>query len=123
MSLQMIQFHSFYAGVTFYCVCIHIYIYVLVRGFPGHSVVKNLSPMQATQGCGFNPWVKKIPWNRNGNPLQYHCLENPMDKAAWWATIHGTAKSRTRPSTRTTQDPAIVSRAAENTGGMSLFEL
>ena len=31
----------------------------------------------------------------NGNPLQYSCLENPMDKGAWWATVHGVAKSRT----------------------------
>ena len=31
----------------------------------------------------------------NGNPLQYSCLENPMDGGAWWATVHGVAKSRT----------------------------
>ena len=34
----------------------------------------------------------------NGNPLQYSCLENPKDGAAWWATIHGVTKSRTRLS-------------------------
>ena len=34
----------------------------------------------------------------NGNPLQYSCLENPMDRGAWWAAIHGVAKSRTRLS-------------------------
>ena len=34
----------------------------------------------------------------NGNPLQYSCLENPMDRGAWWTTIHGVAKSRTRLS-------------------------
>ena len=34
----------------------------------------------------------------NGNPLQYSCLENPMDGRAWWAEIHGVAKSRTRLS-------------------------
>ena len=32
----------------------------------------------------------------NGNPLQYSCLENPMDRGAWWATVHGVTKSRTR---------------------------
>ena len=32
----------------------------------------------------------------NGNPLQYSCLENPMDGGAWWATVHGVAKSQTR---------------------------
>ena len=35
---------------------------------------------------------------RNGNPLQYSCLENPMDGEAWWATVHGVAKSWTRLS-------------------------
>ena len=34
----------------------------------------------------------------DGNPLQYSCLENPMDKGAWWATVRGVAKSRTRLS-------------------------
>ena len=31
----------------------------------------------------------------NGNPLQYSCLENPMDRGAWWATVHGVTESRT----------------------------
>ena len=35
----------------------------------------------------------------NGNPLQYSCLENPMDRGVWWATVHGTAKSRTQLNT------------------------
>ena len=34
----------------------------------------------------------------NGNPLQYSCLTNPMDRGAWWATVHGVARSRTRLS-------------------------
>ena len=34
----------------------------------------------------------------NGNPLQYSCLENPMDRGAWWAAVHGVARSRTRLS-------------------------
>ena len=37
----------------------------------------------------------------NGNPLQYSCLGNPMDRGAWWATVHGVAKSQTRLSTPT----------------------
>ena len=39
-----------------------------------------------------------LPGEGNGNPLQYSCLENSMDRGAWWATIHGVAKSRTRLS-------------------------
>ena len=38
------------------------------------------------------------PGEGNGNPLQYTCLENPMDRGAWWATVHGVAKSQTRLS-------------------------
>ena len=38
---------------------------------------------------GFDSWVGKIPWRRKYNPLQYSCLENPMDRGAWWATVHG----------------------------------
>ena len=41
---------------------------------------------------GFNPWTGKIPGVGNGNPLQYSCLENPMDRGVLWATVHGVAK-------------------------------
>ena len=74
---------------------------------------------------GFDPWVRKISWRRewqptpvflptptpskkggstehfgegDGNPLQYSCLENPMDRGAWCARVHGVAKSQTRLS-------------------------
>ena len=36
-----------------------------------------------------------IPGGGHGNPLQYSCLENPMDRGAWWATVHGTKKTWT----------------------------
>ena len=48
--------------------------------------------------CGFDPWVRKIPGEGNGNPLQYSCLENFMGRGAWWATIHWAAKSQTQLS-------------------------
>ena len=38
---------------------------------------------------GFDPWVRKIPEEGNGNPLQHSCLEKPMDRGAWQATVHG----------------------------------
>ena len=44
-------------------------------------------------------WLSNIPFGEgNGNPLQYSCLENPMDGGAWWAAVHGVTKSRTRLS-------------------------
>ena len=36
----------------------------------------------------------RTPGEENGNPLQYSCLENPMDRGAWWATVHGVTKSQ-----------------------------
>ena len=42
----------------------------------------------------FNPWVGKILWRKNGNPLQYSCLGNPMDSGTWCALAHGAAESQ-----------------------------
>ena len=47
---------------------------------------------------GSIPGSGRFPGEGNGNPLQYSCLENPMDGGAWWATVHGVAKSQTRLS-------------------------
>ena len=45
---------------------------------------------------GFEPWVGKIfPGKGKGNPLQYHCLENPMERGTWGAMVHRVAKSQT----------------------------
>ena len=48
---------------------------------------KNQPAMQETPGSG------RSPGEGNGNPLQYSCLENPIDGGAWWATVHGVSKS------------------------------
>ena len=47
---------------------------------------------------GLIPGLPRCPGEGNGNPLQSSCLENPMDRGGWWATVHGVAKSRTRLS-------------------------
>ena len=47
---------------------------------------------------GSIPGSGRSPGEGNGNPLQYSCLENPMDRGIWWATVHGVTKSRTRLS-------------------------
>ena len=59
-------------------------------GFPGGSVVKN--PPANAGDMGLIPGLGRSPREGNGNPLQYSCLENPVDKGAWWATVHGVAK-------------------------------
>ena len=62
--------------------------------FPGGSEVKasacNEGDLGLIAGAG------RSPGEGDGNPLQYSCLENPMDGGAWWATVYGVAKSRTR---------------------------
>ena len=47
---------------------------------------------------GSIPGSGRSPGEGNGNPLQYSCLENSMDRGAWWATVHGVAKSWTQLS-------------------------
>ena len=67
-------------------------IYVL-SGFPGGSVVKKL-PTNAgdAKDSGLNPGSGRAPGEGNGNPPQYFCLGNPMDRRAWRATVHGATK-------------------------------
>ena len=60
------------------------------------QMVKSLPAVQET-------WVQSLGWEDlpgegNGNPLQDSCLENPMDRGAWWTTIHGVTKSQTQLS-------------------------
>ena len=61
--------------------------------FPGGSVVKNLPANAGDEGS--NPGLGRSTGEGNGNPLQYSCLGNPMDRGAWRATVHGVAKSQT----------------------------
>ena len=69
-------------------------------GFPRGSVVKNPPPNAGDTGdLGLIPALGRFPGVENGNPLQYSCLENPMDSGALWATVCGVAKSQTRLST------------------------
>ena len=67
-------------------------------GFPGGSAVKK-QPVNAgdVKRCGGStPGSGRPPGGGNGNPLQYSCLGNPMDRGAWRATIHAIARSQTR---------------------------
>ena len=60
-------------------------------------VVKNL--LASVGDGGSIPGSGRSPGKGNGNPLQYSCLENPMDREAWWATVHGVSKSWPQLST------------------------
>ena len=85
-------------------VCVHqwtqqdspLILLELVLSFPGSSDGKasayNVGDPSSIPGSG------RSPGEGNGNPLQYSCPENPMDRGAWGAIVHGVAKSRTRLS-------------------------
>ena len=77
MLLQMEEFRSFYGQVTFL----------------GDSVVKN-PPAKAgdIRNTGSILGQRRSPGGGPGNPLQYSCLENPVDRGAWWAEVHGVVK-------------------------------
>ena len=79
--------------IVVYCFCVG---FTAGMGFPGSLDGKasayNVGDPGSIPGSGTSPG------EGNGNPLQYSCLENPMDRGAWWATVHGVAKSWTRLS-------------------------
>ena len=63
------------------------------KTFFGFSFIKNQAEVAS------NIWSTRVdPGEGNGTPLQYSCLENPMNRGAWWAAVHGVTKSRTRLS-------------------------
>ena len=66
--------------------------HIPITGFPDGSEIKNL-PANAGDS-GVIPGLERFPGKGNGNPVQYSCLENPMDRGAWWATVHVVAKSQ-----------------------------
>ena len=66
-------------------------------GFPGGTVVKNLPDNAGdVRDTGLIPGLGRVPGGEHGNPLQYSCLENLMDRGAWWAMVHRVAKSWTQ---------------------------
>ena len=73
--------------------------------FPGGSVDKaSACQCRRRRRHGFHPWVRKIPEEGNGYPLQYSCLENPMNGKSSSATVDGVPKSQTHPSI----PPAVI---------------
>ena len=64
-----------------------------LHGLPWWLRVKN--PPASMGDMGSITGLERSPGEGNGNPLQYYCLGNPMDRGAWWATVNGVAKSET----------------------------
>ena len=68
----------------------------MLKSFPGASVGEESAGNAGdTGGEGLTPGSGRALGGGHGNPLQYSCLENPMDRAAWWTTVRGVTKSWT----------------------------
>ena len=68
-------------------------------GLPGGTVVKNLpANAEDARDAGLIPGLRRCPGEGNGNPLQYSCLGNPVDRGAWWTTVHRVTKNQTQLS-------------------------
>ena len=82
----------------------------------GVFLLESLSPSLGEPGLGFTFFfftaLGLCCGEGNGTPLQYSCLENPMDGGAWWAAVHGVAKSQTRLSDFTFHSPALEKEMA-----------
>ena len=72
---------------------------MLIVGFPGGTVVESTRQSRRpgdSGGAGLIPGLGRSPGEGNGNPLQYSCLENSMDRGAWRAIIHGAVTEHTQ---------------------------
>ena len=74
-------------------VSVFSYFYMKILAFPGSSDDKESAYNAGDPGS--IPGLGRSPGEGNGNLLQYSCLEKSMDRGAWWATVHGVAKSWT----------------------------
>ena len=115
---------------VYICVCVCIYTHVYKRththtytGFPGSSVgKKNLPTIQETSCNAGDPGLilgwGRSPGEGNVNPLQYSCLENSMDRGAWWPKVHGISRVGhdlvTKPSHAHTHLSTYIDRYSNN---------
>ena len=89
---QIILMNKKYSLVFFFLTNLIKYKYTCIMGFPGSSTGKESTCN--VRDLGSVPELERSPGGGHGNPLQYSCLENPMDREAWWATAHRVAKSQ-----------------------------
>ena len=69
-------------------------MFLMIRDFPGGLDRKKSACDMGN--LGLIPELERSPGEGNGNPLQYSCLENPMEREAWQATVHGVTKNQTQ---------------------------
>ena len=96
-------------GCCPWCALLNLSSSQMFFSFPGGSVVKESTcQWKRYRGHGFDPWVGRTPGVGNGNPPQYSCPEDSMDRGVWRATVHAVAKSWTELSTHTHSNHELV---------------
>ena len=75
--------HMYLCVCVCVCVCMVSQVVLMVKKLPANAA--------DVRDVGSIPGSGRSPGGGHGNPLQYSCLENPMDRGAWWATVHGVA--------------------------------
>ena len=96
MKANLIVYNIVYIRYTFLILSyaqIFFIAFDTLESFPGSSDSKESACN--TGNLGLIPGSGRFPGEGNGNPLQYSCLGNPMDRGAWWAIVHGVSKSQT----------------------------
>ena len=89
----IIQKHQLFSAQPSLWSSSHIYLYMT----PGIAIALSIRTfVSKVMALLFNMLSKFLIGEGHGNPLQYSCLENPMDRGVWWATVHGVAKSWTQ---------------------------
>ena len=78
---------------VYVCVCVFIYTHTLNLPIFLVNIWASLVAQSKVGDLGLIPGLGRFPGEGNGNPLQYSCLDIPMDGGAWWATVHRVPKS------------------------------
>ena len=92
---HLVPDRSFQSCVTI----VHLYPYIYICGLLWWLSGKESCPRcRKRRRCGFNPWIRKIPWRRKWQPTPGFLAGKSHGQGAWWATVHGVAKSRTGPN-------------------------
>ena len=81
---------------------------MVLQSFPGGSEVKNLPANAGDAGDAGSIPRSRSPGRGRGNPLQYSCLENPTDRGAWQATVHGVARVGHDWAAKSANQPRVI---------------
>ena len=85
--------------------------FICKKGLPRwHSNKESACQCRRCKTWGSDPWLGRSRGGGNGKLLQYSCLGNSRDKRAWWATVHGIAKSQTQLSNRAQQHSSLLKK-------------